>query len=103
MSGGGIIRRESLRNEMVRRNTGGRKTTTGFGGSLIFSRKTARPQRRALHPYTHSSFPSIMYALAWQSKQLMDLEYVLIRSRFDLFSGREHILTIHGCSSRVVG
>ena len=32
MSGGGIIRRESLPNEMVRRNTGGRKTTTGFGG-----------------------------------------------------------------------
>jgi len=34
---------------------------------------------------------------------LMDLEYLLIRSRFDLSSGREHILTIHGCSSRVVG
>ena len=79
------------------------KRRRDLAAGLILSRKTARPQRRALHPYTHTSFPSIMYALAGQSKQLMDLEYVLIRSRFDLFSGREHILTIHGCSSRVVG
>ena len=33
-------------------------------------RQRIRHQRRALHPYTHISFPSIMYALAWQSKQL---------------------------------
>jgi len=79
------------------------KRRRDLAAGLILSREAARPQRRALHPYTHSSFPSIMYALAGQSKQLMDLEYVLIRSRFDLFSGREHILTIHGCSSRVVG
>ncbi len=79
------------------------KRRRDLAAGLILSREAARHQRRALHPYTHSSFPSIMYALAWQSKQLMDLEYLLIRSRFDLFSGREHILTIHGCSSRVVG
>ena len=79
------------------------KRRRDLAAGLILSREAARHQRRSLHPYTHSSFPSIMYALAWQSKQLMDLEYLLIRSRFDLFSGREHILTIHGCSSRVVG
>jgi hypothetical protein len=41
-----------------------------LAAGLILSREAARPQRRALHPYTHSSFPSIMYALAGRSKQL---------------------------------
>jgi hypothetical protein len=54
------------------------KRRRDLAADLILSREAARHQRRALHPYTHTSFPSIMYALAWQSKQLMDLEYLLI-------------------------